>query len=391
MRQISKLAVIILLSMVLMGCIETDTVIKIKPDGSGTVEETFLMNKEVGQMMGGMMTGMVGAMAEGMAEMGEQMGVDESQEMKQELKQGLKEEIKKKDIFFDEEKLKKKVSEMGEGVSYVSGKKIATAEKEGYKAVYAFADINKLKCNMKSSKGPGKEDVESEKPELVTFEFAKGDPATLIVRMPLSQNQKLTEKPKPSNMQGNAKTNMDFPPEMVKAMFKGMRMSMAIEVEGAIIETNATHCEDSRITLMEMDFDKLLEDEEKFKEFTKTNPQTYEEAKELMADIPGIKVELEPEVKIKFKKGLQQAKSRLIEKWKEIEGAGKIIKVSEFDFVMINFNNPDQIRIGNKFKVFRSDKEIGEVEVYKTTKGSSFAAIKNIIPGEKIREGDVVK
>ena len=88
---------------------------------------------------------------------------------------------------------------------------------------------------------------------------------------------------------------------MMSQMFKGMRIAIAIEVEGAIVETNATHRKGSRVTLMEMDFDKLLENQEKFKLFAESKPETFEETKALMKDLPGIKVEMNPEVQIKFK------------------------------------------------------------------------------------------
>jgi hypothetical protein len=32
----------------LSGCIRFDTVVKVKPDGSGLIEETFLMRKDAG-------------------------------------------------------------------------------------------------------------------------------------------------------------------------------------------------------------------------------------------------------------------------------------------------------------------------------------------------------
>ena len=76
---------------------------------------------------------------------------------------------------------------------------------------------------------------------------------------------------------------------------------MAVEVEGSIIDTNALYREGSRITIMELDFGKLLENEEQFQKLTRANPETLEETKELFKDIPGMKVELQDTLKITFR------------------------------------------------------------------------------------------
>jgi len=88
--------------------------------------------------------------------------------------------------------------------------------------------------------------------------------------------------------------------QMMQQIFKDMKISMAIEVAGAIKQTNAEYTAGSRVTLMEMDFNKLLANPEKFKQLSKENPQTLQEAKALMKGIEGVKVETAPEVKIKF-------------------------------------------------------------------------------------------
>jgi len=75
---------------------------------------------------------------------------------------------------------------------------------------------------------------------------------------------------------------------------------MAVEVAGAIKETNAEYQSGSRVTLMEMDFNKLLANPEKFKQLAKENPKTIQEGKALMKGIDGVKIETAPEVKIKF-------------------------------------------------------------------------------------------
>ena len=72
------------------------------------------------------------------------------------------------------------------------------------------------------------------------------------------------------------------------------------EVAGKITETNAAYSDGKRVTLMEMDFNKLLANPEKMKALTKANPKTIEEMKALVKGVDGVKVETAPAVKIKF-------------------------------------------------------------------------------------------
>ena len=51
---------------------------------------------------------------------------------------------------------------------------------------------------------------------------------------------------------------------------------------------------------MSMDFGKLLADPEKFKAFADSGADSVEAAKKMMKDIPGIEVDLNPEVRIKM-------------------------------------------------------------------------------------------
>ena len=57
------------------------------------------------------------------------------------------------------------------------------------------------------------------------------------------------------------------------------------------------------MTLMELDFGKLLENADKFEAFAKHSPETLADAKALMKDLPGIKAELNSEVRIRFAAG----------------------------------------------------------------------------------------
>lgn len=284
---------LLLMLLSLVGCLQVDTLIKVKPDGSGTIEETFMMSKEMVQMMEGMMKQMMEAMAEGMEEAGEEPSAKQPEQ---------KQAMESFDLF-DEAKLKQEAGDMGEGVTYVSGKKISTDTFEGYEAVYAFADINKLKLNQNPSHNVPSDPSENgpeEKEEYVTFRFTKGKPATLTVKLPEEESHKKNEAAKPAEPYAEEQQQAAKLAQM-KTMFKGMKIAMAIEVEGAVVETNATHVDGSRVTIMELDFGKLLEMPEKLVQFSQLEPDSVQDAKEFMKDLPGFKVDMNKELTIKFK------------------------------------------------------------------------------------------
>ncbi len=85
-------------------------------------------------------------------------------------------------------------------------------------------------------------------------------------------------------------------------MIKGLKMSLAVDVKGTIVRSNSPFVVGNRVTLMEMDFDKLLTNETKFKELAALDEKaSLEEAKRIVKDLPGFKVTLDPEIQIEFK------------------------------------------------------------------------------------------
>jgi len=280
MRKIFSFVTVLFLILNLAGCFQVSTLVKVRPDGSGTLEETVLMRKELlGQMKA----------------MGEQMGDKDT-----------KEKDKETPGMLSEEALRKKANELGEGVTYVSSKKVTTEKFEGYKAVYSFKDINKLKFNQNPSGSiPGSQSPAQEedgKKESVVFKLTKGDMSRLIITMPENE-----PADKPGESKGKIKKDMPDDPNsealmaQMKELFEGMKMGLEVEVMGAIVQTNATHRDGSKVILMDIDLGKLFEQKENLKKFSAQKPDTIEDAKKLMKDIPGIKVELNKEVTIEFR------------------------------------------------------------------------------------------
>ncbi len=262
------------------GCLQVNTNVKVNPDGSGTVEETIMMSNEVINMF------------------------------KQFANSFSDDSTKKTEDFemFKEEDAKKRASDYGEGVEYVSGERITSDTQEGFKAIYSFKDLNLLKINqnpnsklsMDELKGEGMdEDTVDVKEEYVNFQFIKGSPAEIIVHFSQPKEKEDNKFDNEETESDTASQNMAEMGQM-KQILKDLRMSLSLELNGKIEETNATYVDNSKITLFEIDFGKLIDDPEKFKEFTKIHPNSLDELKEIVKGIPGIKIEMSEPMMVKF-------------------------------------------------------------------------------------------
>jgi hypothetical protein len=258
------------------GCIDVEKVITVNSDGSGTVTETVVLAKAA-----------IASLKEASAQVaknrpGKAKGEPAASPFK----------------LVDEKKLREAAGRMGDGVTLISTKAVTHAKGEGYTAVYAFHDIRTLKLNQNPldsmiEVNVGEERVE--KPENITFDFIKGAPAKLVVKSapsgpPVNEGQSAASAGRPDEMGG----------QMLQQILKDMRVAISIRIEGTITDTDAEYHDDARVTLMDIDFNKVLADREKMKALLKANPDTFEKTKTLVRGIEGLKIETKPAVTIKF-------------------------------------------------------------------------------------------
>lgn len=264
MKKLKSTLLFLFTAIFITGCIEYNVKVKVNPDGSGSVRETVIMGKGLIDMLN--------AFAEW----------DEDSE---------------KFELYDEEELREQAFQFGEGVEFVEGKEIKDKGREGYTAIYRFADITKLRIednpDKKMSSDLLMEDTEEEQP--ITFNFKKGDYSTLTI------NLADEFEPEDFNFDLDDEDAEIEDEEAFKNMLKDLRISIRIDINGDIIQTNASYVDDTEITLMEFDMGEILDDPKQFEYLKNKKPQTKEEAKELLEEIPGLKVEFETKVNIKFK------------------------------------------------------------------------------------------
>ena len=270
------LAILPLLALSTAGCIGFETVVKVKADGTGTVVQTMSMSAETMEMMKSMKGD--GAKLEVGAT---PMALDA------------------KDI----EQAKAEAARLGEGVTFVTAEPIDTKEAKGIRAVYAFKDVTRLKVSQKpSSPGGPPAPAGSGADDSMKFGFTKAASGNAVLTVTMPDLKATAAKPSPDAKSPAAAP--EAPPEaigMMKQMFKGLRIAIAIEPEGKLVQTNSPFVEGSRVTLMEMNFDSLLADEGKLKQFNSAMESgSIADAKRLMKGLKGVKISLDPEVKIEF-------------------------------------------------------------------------------------------
>lgn len=257
--QFVRLVALACLSAVVTGCINSATLLKVKPDGSGTIEQTMLMNT---QALRPMMQGL------------EQQGA------------------KPAGPIVNEADLKRAGERMG-GVTYVSGEPVTGPNGfEGVKALYSFTDITKVRVNQDpkmsgSNTGFSMEPKTDE--DVLVFALARdGGVSTLTVTFP--------DKPGAAAKEGETQGGPDMSnPQMLammKTMFEGFKVAIDLEVLGTIVKTDADYVDGSKVTLLEMDLGLLLQDEEKLKQVqSKVKPgASISEVKPYLKDVKGIKI-----------------------------------------------------------------------------------------------------
>ncbi|MDO8678282.1 MAG: hypothetical protein Q7R30_06925 [Acidobacteriota bacterium] len=267
MRQI-RILLAIVTSVVLTGCINSTTLIKVKADGSGTVEQTTLMNVRA-----------MKSMMPGMQQSGQAPNV-----------------VNRAD-------LEKTAARMGKGVRLLSAEPTKNDNGfEGVKAIFEFDDINQIQVSQDPNTGGGGDarlSTEPTKDDPVKFKLTRtGSTSVLTINF--------TDKPGGGDTPSQAGDMPDLTNPMImgmiKSMMQGFKINIGLEVLGSIVKTNAEYVDGPRITLLEMDLEALLADEAKFKALQgKLGPDaSLSEVKPYLKDIKGIKID-GPSISVEFK------------------------------------------------------------------------------------------
>lgn len=265
----------LLVSVLVVGCMNVSTTLTVRPDGSGTVRERLTVSPQFASMM------------KSMKQMSDSTSTPEG--------------------LFTEAEIRKDASSLGmrlESVQMISG-----AEGEGYEAVYGFDNVNDVRF------APSPDDVlpkeASQQTEENPFELLSavdvshtaGSPATLTIRMPRDEtpnDQNASEDASSMEMGEDEPSPQEL--QMMREMMQNGGIHLAVTIDGEIVETNAVHRSGSTITLVDMDFGQLAQDSTAFKRMMAVDQPSLspEAAIDSLNALPGITIEPQEAVTVRF-------------------------------------------------------------------------------------------
>lgn len=271
MPRFARAGSLILAALFCTACFNASFVVTVRPDGSGTIDETVMMTSQAIQQMAGL-----AAMTGGDPD---KAGLNPSEMLK-------------------EEEVRKRAERFGTGVTFESSEPVKTADGEGYKARYSFKDVSKLSLRqVPDSPVPGMSGGQSED-GVMALAFSRGPSGSLLT---LKMSQTAAEGQETGETKSVLPENV--PPEaimMMRQMFKGARMSLVLALDGRITRTNAPAAlvDGSRITLADIDFERLLADPASLERLREL--RSISDARKMAVGVPGLRMFTEPELVVQF-------------------------------------------------------------------------------------------
>jgi len=277
-RKIITAAGALLIGLGLSSCMEQNTVLTVKKDGSAVLEETALMGAQMASMLalGGLDPENAGAAPPSLVPA--------------------------------EADLIAKGESLGEGVVFQGVEEIKLPDgRQGFKASYSVADVSKLTITpgglgtMQMLQPDGGEvEIDEEQLEEGALSFAmKG--GALVVSMPsngVSADEGET---------GGLEQLPEMDPEelaqmqMMAPMLQGMRVGFEIKAEGGIAESDALHRDGDTITLFEVNVGEMLKEPKNMAKMQALeDTENFARVRRELQDVEGVKIEPRDEVTIKF-------------------------------------------------------------------------------------------
>jgi hypothetical protein len=232
------------------GCLEGRRVIRVAPDGSGTIEDTVVLSPEYRRKIDVVRN----------AEEQRRGPLDHTSGLRQTLRH------------------------MGGGVRLVSFREEGAIQR----LVFAFDDVRRIRV----SPNPWVATVGESPPEQhlpLAFRLAERDTRRALTAV-------LPDAP-PEGARSKVMSGDEW--GYLRMVMAGLKLETVIEVEGTVIGTSWGRAEGARLTLLEMDFDRIVANEEGAARFRQAGAPTALSARRLQG-IDGLKVPPGPEVTIEF-------------------------------------------------------------------------------------------
>jgi hypothetical protein len=248
----------------LAGCFQSSTVIRVKADGSGTIEQRLLLTEQALDQLRAFTI-----LGGGNADNADPTAEPQARAL---------------------------AAAIGPGVTYVSSMPVADGRLQGRESIYSFSDITQLRISEQPSLSGGpnlKAQGLNTSSEPITFAFARKPDGNVVLRI-------LVPRPGvfPTGPNGTPQAPTQEQINMVRQMLSGARLTVAVEPEGRLVQTSSPFVEGNRVTLIDVDVDKAGADPDLAKKLQ--SARTPEDTKAALNSVPGVKITLDPEISIEF-------------------------------------------------------------------------------------------
>ena len=242
------------------ACFQMTTVLKVNADGSGTIEHRMLY------------TTAALAQLRQFAALGGSRGPGNDP--------------------LSEQQARDLVTSIGPGVTYVTSTPVRSAIGQGRDATYAFTDVSQLRISTQPAAPAGislRAQGLSTDGQTITFSIVHepGGNAVLHINVPEPNFLDALGTPSAAGQIG-----------MIKTLLAGAKVLLAVEPAGPVVRTSSPWVEGQRVTLLEIDLDRLLGDETLVPRIQAA--KTPEEAKAIVKSAAGLKINLDRDITIEF-------------------------------------------------------------------------------------------
>ncbi|HYE96027.1 MAG TPA: hypothetical protein VD962_07425 [Rubricoccaceae bacterium] len=257
-------------ALVLAGCFQTRSILRLNADGSGTIEETVTFSPSFLAMVQGFASDSTGTSLP----------------------------------LYSDSLLQARAASLGARFVSVEPYTGENGE-EGYRARYAFDDVNALTFRFNEDLLAFANDEENDDTDLpqapILFTYERGPVNTLRVLLP----QGIEDAEEPGEIDSDSlRAELARTAPVLRMIFTDMRIAFDVEVNGTITETDADYHEGNTVTINDVDMgaaiERLLEDPEAFARLRTQAEPSPTSIRRLVGDIEGVRAEADSAVTIRF-------------------------------------------------------------------------------------------
>jgi hypothetical protein len=250
---------LVLAALTTAGCFHMTTTLSVRGDGSGTIDHKMLVtNAGIAQLK------QFGALAGGRGQ-----PIDP----------------------ISEEQARSLAASIGPGVTYVGSTPTSSPTGQGRDATYAFTDVSQLRISPAPAVPAGLPTrpglTADSRPITFSLTHEANGNAVLHIHVPEPDFLGTLSTPAAANQLA-----------AIKMLLGGARVSLMAEPTGTLVRTTSQYVEGSRVTLLDIDLDQILKDEESIAKLQ--SAKTQEEAQAILEHLAGLKIDLTREITIEF-------------------------------------------------------------------------------------------